>query len=166
MKRLFVLFIAIITILGYGKTILYAEPSSDGKELKANYQFRLASDKPVSGWTEMKSLDRDIILYVDPSTQISNSGIESIKAFLYYDTILIVNLVLNEEGKAKYLELESKNKGRCMTFFVNNILLRGFDLNEESAPISPFKMMLSVEAPKNKLINVLNEIEGKAEPRS
>ena len=85
--------------------------------------IRAAATRPVSGWQQMASPDRDQVLWVAPTNDLTSVDIERAESVTSSDGSPALAIVFTDEGAKKMAALSATRLGQPIAFLLDGKLI-------------------------------------------
>src|SRR5688572_20438970 len=87
------------------------------------FAIRAASTSPVSGWQQIASPDRDRVLWMAPTNDLTSADIEHAESVTDSDGFPALAIVLTDDGAKKMAALSATRLGQPMAFLLDGKLI-------------------------------------------
>ena len=107
-------------IVGIGILCLVSTTAIRGQSVLT---IRAAATSPVSGWQQMASPDRDRILWVAPTSDLTSADIERAESVTSSDGSPALTIVFTDDGVKKMAALSATRLGQPIAFLLDGKLI-------------------------------------------
>ena len=87
------------------------------------FAIRAASTSPVSGWQQIASPDRDRVLWIAPTNDLTSVDIEHAESVTGSDGFPALAIVLTDDGAKKMAALSATRLGQPIAFLLDGKLI-------------------------------------------